>query len=48
MIFHDITKFISDMSELVLPEQTKLELQKLINTSVDFVNNQACKDMSPI
>ena len=48
MIFHDITKFISDVSEHVLPEQTKLELQKLIHTAVDFVNNKACKDMSPI
>lgn len=48
MIHHDITKFISDVSDYVIPEQTKMELQRYISILVDTVNNQVCKDMSPI
>lgn len=48
MIHPDFTKFFSDVSDYVLPEQTKIELQKYISILVDTVNNQVCKDMSPI
>jgi len=48
MIVQTFTKFISDASEYFIPEQTKMEIEKQINRSVDYVNNDVMKEMTPI